>query len=187
MTVDARQPPSAPELRVGVSSCLAGENVRYNGENKRDGFVVGALADRVTLVPVCPELELGLGVPREPLRLELSASGETKLVGTESGHDHTAAMETWAQRRIDELERLELSGYVLKARSPSCGLASVPLYPAGGEATDPTEAIGSGSGLFAKILTERLPALPVEDEASLADPACRERFLERVLNYGDRG
>jgi len=148
-------------LKVGVSSCLVGERVRWNGGHKRDAVVAEALASEVELVAVCPEVEIGLGTPREPI--EIRASGDSvRLVGVESGRDLTEAMRAYARRRIDELVRLGISGYVLKARSPSCDVEN---------------------GLFAAELRARLPTLPIEDESRLQDPRVRKSFLERALAY----
>jgi uncharacterized protein YbbK (DUF523 family) len=158
--------------RVGISSCLLGQNVRYDGGHKRDPFAAGRLGQLVTLVPVCPEVELGMGVPREPVRLERSARG-VRMVGTTSGTDHTAAMKRFARRRVAELEALDLSGYVFKKNSPSCGPRGVPVF---GMRT-------KGRGLFAEALRDRLPRLPVVDESDLADRAGQEKFLKRVFAY----
>ena len=158
--------------RVGVSSCLLGQNVRYDGGHRLDPFAAGELGRHVDLVPVCPEVEIGLGVPREPIRLERSGKG-IRLVGTESRADHTAAMKRFARRRIDELESLGLSGYVFKKNSPSCGPAGVEVH--GSTRTD--------RGLFAAALLDRMPDLPVVDESKLATRTGQRKFLERVLAY----
>lgn len=158
--------------RVGISACLLGQNVRYDGGHKLDPFAAGPLGKRVTLIPVCPEVENGMGVPREPVRLE--RSGRTvRMVGTVSRKDHTASMKRFARRRIDELETLDLSGYIFKKNSPSCGPGGVPIQGS----TRP------GRGLFAAALMDRMPRLPVVDESELADRAGQERFVKRVFAY----
>jgi len=171
-------------LRVGVSSCLLGQNVRYDGGHKRDAFVAGRLAAFVELVPVCPEVELGLGVPREPIRLErrraAGATGEVRLVALESGRDLTVEMRRWAQRRVDELAKLDLDGFVLKKDSPSCGKERVKVWSARGEASTYSS---SGTGVFAEVLQEKLPLLPVEQEDRLQEEEMQERFVERILGY----
>ncbi len=159
--------------RVGISSCLLGEEVRYDGGHKRDSILADVLGDVFEWVPVCPEVEIGLGVPRAPMQLVRLGAG-ARLVTPSTGADHTGAMTTWAARRLDELASLQLCGYVLKSRSPSCGLA-VPLF-------EPTgDAAGTARGLFAAALADRLPELPIEEEAALADPARRGRFVAQVL------
>ena len=165
------------KLRLGISSCLLGRSVRYDGQHKRDPFLVESLGPFVEWVPVCPELELGLGVPREPIRL-VGDPEAPRLVAERSGTDHTAAMRRFAARRVAELEPLSLDGYVTKKDSPSCGMERVRVHP---EKKGPPRR--SGVGMFARVLLERLPLLPVEEEGRLHDPALRESFVERVFGY----
>jgi uncharacterized protein YbbK (DUF523 family) len=167
------------DLRIGISACLLGERVRYDGGHRRDAALVEALGAVATLVPVCPEVEIGLGTPREPIRLE-RRGGALRLVAPGSGADHTDAMRRYSARRLEDLAALDLSGFVLKARSPSCGLESVPVHEESGPADLPP---GSGRGLFAEALLARFPDLPVEEEGRLADPDARARFIERVLAH----
>lgn len=164
------------DVQIGVSTCLLGERVRHDGGHKRDPFVVETLARRFRLVPVCPEVEIGLGTPREPIRL-LRQGADTRLVGVDSGRDQTDRMKAFARRRVSELAALDIDGYVLKSASPSCGLREVAIYLGGGRVRH------TGRGLFAGALIERLPLLPVEDEGRLRDAAIRESFIERVLAY----
>ena len=162
--------------RVGVSSCLLGHAVRWDGGHKRDERLIDALAPYVEWVPVCPEVEAGMGTPREPVKLARMA-GELRVLGCESGEDWTRVLGSFAARRVRALEGAELCGYVLKARSPSCGLAGVEVWqPSGPARLD-------GRGVFAAVLIERFPLLPVEDESRLADPTLRENWLERVFAY----
>ena len=163
-------------LRIGVSACLLGREVRHDGGHKRDRFLTDVLAPHVEWVPVCPEVELGLGVPRATIRLE-SRDGELHLIEPSSGTDRTRAMAEHAARRSRELERLELCGYVLKKDSPSCGLERVRVYAPRGPAAR------NGRGLFAQALTDRLPLLPVEEEGRLADAGLRENWVERIFAY----
>jgi uncharacterized protein YbbK (DUF523 family) len=142
-----------------------GRPVRYDGGHKR-AAALAALGRRVRWVEVCPELEAGMGVPREPVRL---AGPGPRLVGVTSGADWTGRMRALARRRIRQLRRLGVAGYVFKARSPSCGIRGV---------------AGGGRGLFAAALLEALPELPVADEEQLATRAAREAFLARVRAYG---
>ena len=163
-----------PRIRLGVSACLLGESVRYDGGHKRDAFLTDVLGPHVEWVPVCPEVELGLGVPRPTLRL-MGRPAAPRLVQEASGEDLTARMRQYAEARVVELKRLALDGYVLKRASPSCGLFGVPVY------REPGARGAAGRGLFAAALVERLPIMPVEEEGRLADPALRERFIERVF------
>jgi len=159
--------------RVGISRCLLGDAVRYNGGHKRDAFLTDTFGRYVEWVPVCPEVELGMGTPREPLQL-VRVGGTTRMVTTNTGTDYTDRMNEWARARVETLAREDLDGYVLKSKSPSCGVWNVKL--AGSDDSSVTEA----RGLFASVLLERFPLLPVEEEGRLADPAVRAEFLERV-------
>src|SRR5579862_5742293 len=135
----------APRPRVGVSACLLGEKVRYDGGHKRDAFVTETLSRFVTFVPVCPEVELGLGTPREPIRLERRPGG-VRLVGARSRTDHTDTMRRFADARLDALDREDLAGYLFKKNSPSCGIERVPVIGPGGATSK------DGRGLFAARL-----------------------------------
>jgi uncharacterized protein YbbK (DUF523 family)/uncharacterized protein YbgA (DUF1722 family) len=163
-------------IRLGVSTCLLGERVRYDGAHKRDAFVCDVLGRFVDWVPVCPELESGLGVPRPPMRLVRDRGG-VRLVETASGRDHTRTVERWATHRLRSLRALDLCGYVLKKDSPSCGMARVKLYAGQGRARR------AGVGIYASALREAFPDLPIEEEGRLQDPALRENFVERVFAY----
>jgi uncharacterized protein YbgA (DUF1722 family)/uncharacterized protein YbbK (DUF523 family) len=163
-------------IRIGVSSCLLGEQVRFDGGHKRDNFLVNVFGPCVEWVPVCPEVEIGLGIPRETVRLERKA-GLVRLVAPKSQSDHTKTMRDWAGRRLNQLAREDLSGYVLKSKSPSCGMERVPLYDENGVPAK------KGRGLFAEALLEQLGNLPVEEEGRLNDPVLRENFIERVFAY----
>jgi uncharacterized protein YbbK (DUF523 family) len=177
-----RLTPDVPvRIRIGVSSCLLGTAVRYDGQHKRNDFLVDELGPLVEWVPVCPEVEVGMGVPRESVRLVRAPRGRSLMLGNQSGADWTARMGTFAQRRVDELAQAGLSGYVLKSRSPSCGLEGVTLFPDADTASQPSN---EGVGLFAAELLRRLPNLPIEEEGRLADPRLRARFIERVFGYG---
>jgi len=168
--------PAADEIRVGISACLLGQNVRYDGGHKRDAFLTGALARFVTFVPVCPEVEVGMGVPRPSIRLE-RAGAELRLRDPKHDVDHAAAMRRWAEARVAALERLDLSGFVLKKDSPSCGMERVKVHSGKGP------GVKDGVGLFAETLLRRMPLLPVEEEGRLNDLALRESFVERVFAH----
>jgi uncharacterized protein YbgA (DUF1722 family)/uncharacterized protein YbbK (DUF523 family) len=163
--------------RLGISACLLGDRVRFDGGHKRDPFLTDVLAPHVEWVPVCPEVEVGMGTPRETLRLVRNPRGAVRMVTTRTGIDYTPAMQRWAGTRLDELERLGLSGYVLKKDSPSCGMERVKVFEAG------APAVRSGRGIFASALLSRFPTLPVEEEGRLSDPRLRENFIERVFAY----
>ena len=150
--------------------------MRWDGGHKRERFLTDVLAPFVEWVPVCPELELGMGVPREPVSLALEA-GELRLRGNASGEDWTARMRAFASQRARELEAAELCGYVLKKDSPSCGMERVKVKRA------PAPPKRDGRGLFATALIERLPLLPVEEEGRLMDAGLRENWIERVFAY----
>ena len=177
--------PSAPEtprdltaepIRIGVSSCLLGNEVRFDGGHKRDAFLVETFGRHVEWVPVCPEVELGLGTPRSTLRLERAAD-DIKLVMPLTGTEYTTAMRRYAAKRVTQLAADELCGYVLKKNSPSCGMERVKVYDGGRLASR------SGRGLFADALLRRFPHLPVEEEGRLCDPRLRDNFVERVFAY----
>ena len=161
--------------RVGVSACLIGWEVRYAGGHKWNAAVAERVGRSVEWIPVCPELEIGLGVPREPIELEGSPD-DPELVAVESRRNLTVTMREFAAARLEELDRLELSGYVLKARSPSCGPRDVPVFRDG-------KLIATGTGLFARALLEKFPGLPISDESELMEPGAVERFLAAVVDY----
>jgi uncharacterized protein YbgA (DUF1722 family)/uncharacterized protein YbbK (DUF523 family) len=165
-----------PSLRLGVSACLLGEQVRYDGGHKRDLFLLNTLGTFVQWVPVCPEVEIGLGMPREAIRL-VGEVDDPRLVGVKSGRDLTATMRTWAREQLEGLAALRLHGYVLKKNSPSCGLFRVRVY-------DHNDVPArTGRGIYADELVKRLPLMPVEEEGRLHDLPLRENFIERVFAY----
>jgi uncharacterized protein YbgA (DUF1722 family)/uncharacterized protein YbbK (DUF523 family) len=163
-------------IRVGISSCLLGQPVRFDGGHKRDTFLTESFGRFVSWVPVCPEIECGLDAPREAMRL-VRVSDEVRLLTAKTRVDLTATMDAYARRRADALASADLCGYVLKKDSPSCGLERVKVYDTNGT---PTRA---GRGRFAAVLAERFPCLPVEEEGRLSDPRLRENFVERVFAY----
>ena len=163
-------------LRLGISRCLLGEEVRFDGGHKRDNFLTEVLGRYVEWVPVCPEVEAGLGTPREAMRL-VGDPQHPRLVTIKSGTDHTRALETMTTNRIDELKELDLSGYVFKKGSPSCGIERVRIYNEHGMPSR------NGVGLFARAFIEQFPLIPVEEEGRLCDPTLRENFIERVFCY----
>ena len=172
----AEAPPAERPLRIGVSSCLLGEEVRFDGQHKRDTFLADQLARFVTFVPLCPEVEIGLGVPRETIRLERRGA-DVRLVAPRSGRDLTEQMRSWAERRVRTIAKEDLDGYVLKKDSPSCGMDRVKVWNEAGQAPK------DGRGAFAAVLMDALPLLPIEEEGRLRDDPLRENFVERVFAY----
>ncbi len=164
------------EIRIGISSCLLGRAVRFDGGHKKDDFLVNTFGRWVEWVPVCPEVEVGMGTPRESVRL-VGSGTEVRMIAPKSGRDWTDAMTSFAAARVEALEGEGLSGFVLKKDSPSCGMERVKLYREGGM---PHKA---GVGLFARALMARFPNLPVEEEGRLNDARLRDNFVERVFAY----
>jgi len=163
-------------IRLGISSCLLGHPVRYDGGHKRAESLVSGLSCSVEWVPVCPEVEAGFGVPREPMQLVVAGS-TIRLITIDTRRDLTDQMAQFSISRVRELKTLHLSGFVLKARSPSCGIEQVPLYDKQGSPND------SGTGLFAHAVRTTFPTLPIVHEEHLADPVRRESFLRQVVEY----
>jgi uncharacterized protein YbbK (DUF523 family)/uncharacterized protein YbgA (DUF1722 family) len=174
-----RKNQGARRLRVGVSACLLGEEVRYDGGHKRDPFLTDMLGHYVEWVPVCPEVEMGLRTPRPAMRLVRigDAVGDIRMMAPETGADHTDAMRAWSNRRVEKLGAERLAGYILKKDSPSCGMERVKLYPA----EEGGVPVKEGRGLFAEVLLRRYPDLPVEEEGRLHDPLLRENFVTRIF------
>lgn len=166
--------PTTP-IRIGISACLLGEAVRFDGNHKLDAYIVGTLGQYFQFVPICPEVGIGLGVPRPPIRL-VGDPQRPRAVGVKDPTvDVTAALEAFGRAKAAELGAV--SGYILKARSPSCGMERVKVYRADGGLPQ------SGAGLFARELMAELPLLPVEEEGRLGDPVLRENFIQRVFAY----
>ncbi len=163
-------------IRIGISSCLLGQAVRCDGGHKRDPFLVETFGQYVEWVPVCPEVEIGLGIPRDTLRL-VNRDGTVRLIMQKTGADHTETMQAYSKKRTEKLAGEDLCGYVLKKDSPSCGLMRVRLYDANNVPAK------TGRGLYAEALLARFPYLPVEEEGRLCDPRLRENFVERVFAY----
>ena len=163
-------------IKLGISSCLLGENVRYDGGHKLDRYLRDAVGSFVQWVPVCPEVECGLPVPRESMRL-VGTPENPRLITTRTSIDHTQRMEKWIAQKLPELAKADLCGFVFKARSPSSGMRDVKVY------TEAGQPIRKGVGLFAGAFMGRLPDIPVEDEGRLHDAGLRENFIERVFVF----
>ena len=158
---------------VGISSCLTGQRVRYDGNDKLQGWI-GELTNDLSLVPVCPEFELGMGVPREKIQLEWSEDG-VQLFGIDSRKNWTSLMTKYAEERCEALDNMDLCGFILKSRSPSCGIANVHVH----NCEEPRTA----SGRFAKTVLSKWPELPVVDETMLNLNHLRQEFVAKVCNY----
>jgi len=162
------------KIRLGISTCLLGENVRYDGGHKLDRFLTETLGQYVEYVPVCPEVECGLGTPREALRL-VGNPEAPRLVTTHTKQDLTDRMTQWAQKRVDELEKEGLYGFIFKSDSPSSGMERVKVHSEQGM------PVKKGIGMFARVFMGHFPLLPVEEEGRLHDPVLRENFIERIF------
>jgi len=162
------------KIKIGISSCLLGEKVRYDGGHKLDRYIAETLGRYMEWVPVCPEVEYGLPVPRESMHL-VGDTGNPRLVTIRTGVDHTDGMLKWAERKLDELEKEDLCGFIFKGRSPSSGLQGVTVYtPAGMPGR-------KGTGIFGGAFVRRFPLVPAIDDGRLHDPGLRENFIERVF------
>lgn len=165
------------KIYVGVSSCLLGEKVRWNGDHKQHRYIKDTLSQFFTWTPICPEVDVGMGVPRETVSL-YDDPNNPKMLGNKSGVDWTAKMNAYATKRTKELGDFDLCGYIFKSKSPSCGFERVPVYLEPG-----SSSIRRGRGMFADALIKRFPLIPVEDEGRLNDPKIRENFIVRVFSY----
>ncbi len=161
-------------IKLGISTCLLGENVRFDGGHKLDPFLTDTLGQYVEYVPVCPEVECGFGIPRESFRL-VGEPEAPRLVTTRTHVDHTDRMVQWASMRVQELKKEDLCGYIFKSGSPSSGMERVKVYDRNGV---PAKV---GVGIFARVFMEHFPLLPVEEEGRLHDPKLRENFIERIF------
>jgi uncharacterized protein YbgA (DUF1722 family)/uncharacterized protein YbbK (DUF523 family) len=164
------------KIKIGISSCLVGERVRYDGGHKQDYYLTDTFGKYVAWVPVCPEVEYGLSVPRESMRLEGSPDNP-RLVTRVSRVDHSAGMKQWANSRLKKLAKEELCGFIFKSRSPSSGIRSVKVYTESGMPSK------KGRGIFGGAFMDRFPLIPVEDDGRLHDPALRENFIELVFVF----
>jgi uncharacterized protein YbgA (DUF1722 family)/uncharacterized protein YbbK (DUF523 family) len=161
-------------IKIGVSSCLLGNNVRYNGGHAHDRFITGTLGEFVEFVPVCPEVECGLGIPRLTMHLKGDVDNP-RLVTTKTGEDHTERMVSWAKKRLEELANENLCGFIFKKNSPSSGMARVKVF------NDKGQPDNKGSGIFAGMFMRRFPLIPVEEDGRLNDPILRENFIEQIF------
>jgi uncharacterized protein YbbK (DUF523 family) len=164
------------KIKLGISACLLGEKVRYDGGHKLDGFLMDTLGKYVEYVPVCPEVECGLGAFRESMRLEGNPDSP-RLITTHTKQDMTKLMLNWARKRLAQLKKEDICGFIFKSDSPSCGIKRVKVY---NEKCMPLDA---GIGIFAKIFMKHFPFLPVQDEENFHDSGLRENFIERIFAF----
>ncbi|KPJ99332.1 MAG: hypothetical protein AMJ60_05410 [Desulfobacterales bacterium SG8_35] len=162
-------------IKIGVSSCLLGKEVRYNGGHSHDRYITGTLGQYFTFVDVCPEVEAGFGIPRETLRL-VGDPESPRLLTSRTGKDFTDTMLKWAQKRVQELAQENLCGFIFKSKSPSSGMERVKVYTEQG-----FPGSNKGVGLFARAFMASFPLVPVEEEGRLHDAALRENFIERIF------
>ncbi len=162
------------QIKLGVSACLLGRNVRYNGGHSRDPFITDTLSNYVEFFPVCPEVECGFSIPREALRL-VGDPESPRLITSNTKQDHTERMLSWCSKRIKELEELDLYGFIFKKGSPSSGMERVKVY------NDRGMPSNHGIGMFARAFMEHFPLLPVEEDGRLHDPKLRENFIEAIF------
>ena len=162
------------KIRLGISTCLLGENVRYDGGHRRDRFIIETLGQFVEFVPVCPEVECGLPIPRESMHLAGDPESP-RLVTTRTRIDHTERMVNWARKRVRELEKENLCGFIFKSNSPSSGMERVKIYDEHGRVQK------IGVGMFARAFMDHFPLLPVEEDGRLHDIRLRENFIERIF------
>lgn len=162
------------KIKLGISACLLGQSVRYNGGHQLDHFLKDTLGKFVDYVPVCPEVECGFGVPREAFRL-IGKPDRPRLITINTKQDFTDRMETWARKRVAEIEREGLCGFIFKGGSPSSGMERVKVYD------DKGVPAKIGVGIFARIFMEHFPLIPVEEDGRLHDPVLRENFIERIF------
>ncbi len=161
-------------IRIGISACLLGQPVRFDGGHKHDRYITGTLGEYLDFVPVCPEVEAGFPVPRETFRL-VGDPEHPRLVTTRGKVDHTERMSAWAEKRVRELEKEDLCGFIFKKDSPNSGLMRVKVY------NDKGMAEKTGIGLFARAFTRHFPLVPVEEEGRLNDAKLRETFIEQIF------
>ncbi|MDR4504814.1 MAG: DUF523 and DUF1722 domain-containing protein [Candidatus Scalindua sp.] len=161
-------------IKIGISSCLLGDKVRYDGNHRLDRFITDTLGQYFEWIPVCPETECGLSVPREPMHL-FGNPESPRLVTIKTGIDHTERMLQWAEKMIKKLEKENLCGFIFKCGSPSSGIRGVKVYLPSGAVTK------TGKGIFGGAFMKHFPLIPVEDDGRLHNPRFRENFVERIF------
>ena len=165
------------KIKIGVSSCLLGEKVRWNGDHKKDHYVSGVLANYFEYVSICPEIEVGMGVPRETVALYGNPE-KSQMISKKTQVDWTSPMKNYIKNCLKSLAHDDLCGYIFKSKSPSCGLGRIPVYSEFG-----SNKVRHGSGIFAQAFTKAFPLIPKEDEGRLNDPKIRDNFIVRVFSF----
>lgn len=167
-------PSMADRIKLGISACLVGQRVRYDGGHAHDSYLTDTIGKFVEFLPVCPEMECGLGTPRDPMHL-VGDPASPRLVTIRTGEDLTERMVRYARRRVADLEKEDLAGFIFKARSPSSGMERVKVYHEKGT------PVKRGVGIFARVFMEHFPLIPIEDDERLHDPGLRENLIERIF------
>jgi len=162
------------KIKLGISTCLLGESVRYDGGHRLDRFLTDTLGQYVQYVPVCPEVECGLSIPREAMHLEGDPESPS-LVTSRTKIDYTSKMLRWARKRVTQLDKEDLCGFIFKSKSPSSGMERVKVYNSKGMPEK------KGRGIFARVFMDHFPLIPVEEDGRLHDPGLRENFIERIF------
>jgi uncharacterized protein YbbK (DUF523 family) len=164
------------KIKIGISACLLGEKVRYDGGHKMDLLLKDSLEKYVEFVPVCPEVECGLGVPRKRMHLEGNPESP-RLIVTDTGQDLTDLLLNWAEKRVIQMRKEDIRGFIFKSNSPSCGIRKVKFY------SKENICVKAGVGIFAEMFVKHFQNVPIEDEVSLRNPGLCKNFIERVLAY----
>ncbi|NDV25202.1 DUF523 and DUF1722 domain-containing protein [Desulfovibrio sp. JC010] len=163
-------------IRLGIARCLLGEKVRYDGAHKLNRYLRDVLGPYVEWVPVCPEVECGMGIPREAVRL-VGELESPRLIGRNSGEDWTGRMQEWGRKKLALLEKENLSGYIFKHGSPSNAMGRMKVFGADGK------IFYSGTGIWARMVMDHFPDLPCEDDGRLHDNGIRENFINRIFTF----
>lgn len=163
-------------ITLGISSCLLGEKTRYDGAHTRDEFIADVLGKWVEFISICPEVECGFAVPREPLRL-VGDPESPCLISVHTRQNYTPLMLHWARKRMVTLKKEDIWGFIFKSKSPSCGIERVKVYDKNGV------AINKGRGLFARVFREHLPLVPIADEKGIHNPKTFKNFIDKIFVF----
>ena len=169
------EPYNANKLRIGISQCLLGDRVRFDGGHKRDNYIMTILSHYAEFMPVCPEVEIGMGIPRPPIHQKGNVDDPMVVGVKDESLDVTIPLKKFSHNYVKHLD--DLSGFILKSKSPTCVMERVKVYQGKGQ------SLRSGIGVFAKALMDAHPHLPIEEEGRLKDPMLRENFITRIFAY----